>query len=123
MQFLGNEFIFRYIYHFDSLVFNDKGRQVSLSIYVFDSFWIIREGIKVASDHLSSLAPRARLLLVSNYLLYNFLFLNFFSGFLQYGGFFSCCKFIFVISDTFQKANTSWTNRLILIICLQSWPQ
>lgn len=121
MQFLGDEFIFKYIYHFDSLVFNDKGRQVSLSIYVFDSFKIIREGIEVGLDHLNSLAPRARLLLVSNYLLYNFLF-YFFSGFLQYGGFFSCCKFICVISDTFQKAKTSWTNRLILIICLQSWP-
>lgn len=74
MQFLGDEFIFKYIYHFDSLVFHDKGRQVSLSIYVFDSFKIIREGIEVGLDHLNSLAPRARLLLVSNYLLYNFLF-------------------------------------------------
>lgn len=122
MQFLGNEFIFKYIYHFDSFIFNDKRRQVSLSIYVFDSFWIIREGIEVGMDHLNSLAPRERLLLVSNNLLYNFLFFKFFWRFLQYGGFFSCCKFIFVISGTFQKAKTSWTNRLILIICLQSWP-
>lgn len=87
MQFLGNEFIFNYIYHFDSFVFNDKGRQVSLSIYVFDSFWIIREGIEVGMDHLNSLAPRERLLLVSNNLLYNFLFFIFFGGFYNMGDF------------------------------------
>lgn len=28
---------------------NDKGRQVTLSIYVFDPRWIIREGKKVGS--------------------------------------------------------------------------